>query len=120
MVVGAMTGHGDMVAWCVESTSARPWLVAEALLCKQCCDSDGVTLSHMCKIPEKHCPQSGWRTAALLAACQVGDMPLLRRLMRDHRECVVAVRDRNICDEVSGHGAGAHGLLACECACAAC
>jgi hypothetical protein len=102
MVVAAMTAHGDVVTWCVEHTAARPWVVAKALLCLVCCYSGSCTLSHMCDMKD-HTPDRdrGWDIAAVLAAGWAGDLPLLRRLMRDHAECGAGVRDCTLRDNVS-------------------
>jgi hypothetical protein len=86
MIVAAMTAHGDVVSWCVHHTAARPWVVANALLCVDCCIAGSCTLSHMCEV-EGHKSDEGWDTAAVLAACSAGDVSLLRRLMREHVEC---------------------------------
>jgi hypothetical protein len=100
MVVAAMTAHSDVVAWCVRKTAARPWIVAKALVCHECSVSGSCTLSHMCEVPD-HKPREGWATSALLAACCVGDLSLVRRLMRDHVECDAGVRHGTMRDEVS-------------------
>jgi hypothetical protein len=102
MVVAAMTAHGDVVTWCVEHTAARPWVVATALLCFDCCYSGSCTLSHICEVKD-HTPDRdrGWDIAAVLAACVAGDLPLLRELMRDHAECNAGVRGRTLRDCVS-------------------
>jgi hypothetical protein len=99
MVVAAMTAHGDVVTWCVEHTAARPWVVATALVCIDCGYSGSCALSRMCE-DGSHMPD-GWTTAAVLAACSAGDLPLLRRLTRDHAECDAGVRDRTLRDIVS-------------------
>ncbi len=84
-----MTAHSDVVAWCVEKTAARPWIVAKALVCAECCAAGSCTPSHMCE--RKHPAASGWTTAAVLAACCAGDLSLLRRLMLSvTRECETA------------------------------
>jgi hypothetical protein len=103
MVVGAMTGHGDVVTWCIKATAARPWVVGTALLCSECCTAKGsITLLHVgiCDDPKWH---SGLRvrTSALLAACEVGDMALVRQLLQNHRRCRVRLRDGTMCDGVS-------------------
>jgi hypothetical protein len=100
MVVAAMTAHGDVVAWCVDHTGARPWVVANALVCLECCISGSCSLSHMCEV-EGHTPGEGWDTAAVLAACAAGDVSLLRRLMREHVECDAGVRRHTLRDNVS-------------------
>jgi hypothetical protein len=100
MVVAAMTARGDVVAWCVRKTAARPWIVAKALVCRECSVTGSCTLSHMCEVTD-HKPREGWATSALLAACCVGDLSLVRRLMRDHVECDAGVRHGTMRDEVS-------------------
>jgi hypothetical protein len=81
-------------------TFARPWIVAKALVCHECSVSGSCTLSHMCEVTD-HKPREGWATSALLAACCVGDLSLVRRLMRDHVECDAGVRHGTMRDEVS-------------------
>jgi hypothetical protein len=100
MIVAAMTAHGDVVTWCVAHTVARPWVVAEAMVCVHCCVAGSCTLSHTCEV-EDHAPDVGWRTSAVLAACWAGDVALLRRLMREHVECDEGVRDHTLVDDVS-------------------
>jgi hypothetical protein len=100
MIVAAMTGHGDVVTWCVDHTAARPWVVANSLLCADCGVVGSCTLSRMCEVVG-HTPDWGWNTAAVLAACAAGDLSLLRRLMREHVECEEGVRDRTLRDYVS-------------------
>ena len=100
MIVAAMTAHGDVVTWCVAHTAARPWVVAKAMVCVDCCVAGSCTLSHMCEV-EGHAPEDGWDTAAVLAACWAGDAALLRRLMREHAECDAGVRRRTLVDAVS-------------------
>jgi hypothetical protein len=84
----------------VDHTGARPWVVANALVCLECCISGSCTLSHMCEV-EGHKPHQGWVTAAVLAACAAGDVSMLRRLMREHVECDAGVRRRTLRDDVS-------------------
>jgi hypothetical protein len=100
MIVAAMTAHGDVVSWCGHHTAARPWVVANALLCLDCCVAGSCTLSHMCEV-EDHMAHHGWDTAAVLAACCAGDVSLLRRLMREHVECDAGVRRHTLRDDVS-------------------
>ena len=100
MVVAAMTGHGEVVAWCVSMTAARPWVVAKALVCHDCSVTGSCTLSHMCEATG-HAADAGWETAAVLAACCVGDVSLVRALMRDHAECDAGVRGGRMRDGVS-------------------
>jgi hypothetical protein len=101
LIVAAMTAHGEVVAWCVEKTAARPWIVAKALVCVRCCISGSCTLSHACEVPDhRDAAHDGWTTAAVLAACCAGDLSLLRRLMRDHAEGDAGVRDGTMRDEV--------------------
>jgi hypothetical protein len=99
LIVAAMTAHSDVVAWCVERTAARPWIVAKALVCARCAAEGSCTPSHACK-QTLHEPHNGWTTAAVLAACSAGDLSLLRRLMRDHALCDAGVRDGTMRDEV--------------------
>jgi hypothetical protein len=100
MIAAAMTAHGDVVTWCVDHTAARPWVVAKALVCVDCCVAGSCTLSHMCEVKD-HKPRQGWGTAAVLAACSAGDVSLLRRLMREHVECESGVRLHTLVDQVS-------------------
>ena len=100
MIVAAMTAHGDVVSWCVHHTAARPWIVANALLCLDCGIAGSCTLSPMCKV-KGHAPDEGWDTAAVLAACCAGDVSLLRQLMREHVECDAGVRRHTLVDNVS-------------------
>jgi hypothetical protein len=100
MIVAAMTAHGDIVTWCMHHTGARPWVVANALVCVDCCVAGSCTLSHMCEV-EGHTPDEGWDTAAVLAACAAGDVSLLRRLVREHVECDAGVRRHTLRDDVS-------------------
>jgi hypothetical protein len=100
MIVAAMTAHGDVVTWCVGHTAARPWVVAEAMVCVHCGVAGSCTLSHTCEV-EGHKSSEGWDTAAVLAACWAGDVALLRRLMREHVECDAGVRRRTLVDAVS-------------------
>ncbi len=100
MIAAAMTAHGDVVTWCVHHTAARPWVVAKALVCIDCCMSGSCTLSHMCEV-EGHNSDEGWDTAAVLAACSAGDVSLLRRLMTEHVECESGVRLHTLVDDVS-------------------
>jgi hypothetical protein len=58
MIVAAMTGHGDVVSWCVHRTAARPWVVANALLCPLCYMAGLCTLSHLCEA-KGHAPDEG-------------------------------------------------------------
>jgi hypothetical protein len=95
-----MTGHGEVVAWCASMTAARPWVVAKALVCHDCSITGSCTLSHMCEATG-HAADAGWETAALLAACCVGDVSLVRALMRDHAECDARVRLHTLVDQVS-------------------
>jgi hypothetical protein len=92
MVVGAMTRHGDVVTWCIEHTSARPWLDDTALVCfdEECCGKNPFILCHRCA-DSSH---MGYGTAPLLGACVSGDLPLLQRLMREYSEC------RDVCETV--------------------
>jgi hypothetical protein len=122
MIVAAMTAHGDVVTWCVGHTAARPWVVANALLCVDCCVAGSCVLSHACEM-EGHKSSEGWGTAAVLAACWAGDVALLRRLMREHVECDAGVRRRTLVDAVSCVLYGAccgvrlwcNGLRVCRC-----
>jgi hypothetical protein len=100
MIVAAMTAHGDVVTWCMDHTAARPWVVANALVCLDCCIAGSCTLSHMCEV-EVHTPDEGWDTAAVLASCAAGDVSLLRRLVREHVECDAGVRHHTLRDDVS-------------------
>jgi hypothetical protein len=112
MIAAAMTAHGDVVSWCVHHTAARPWVVANALLCVDCCIAGSCTLSHMCEV-EGHKSDEGWDTAAVLAACCAGDVSLLRRLMREHVECDAGVRRQTLRDYVSV----CVGAYVCVCVC---
>ncbi len=98
MVVGAMTRHGDVVMWCMEHTSARPWVVAAALVCfeEECRGKNPFILCHRCA----NSSHSGYGTAPLLGPCVSGDLPLLQRLMREYSECRDGVRDGSIRDKV--------------------
>jgi hypothetical protein len=98
MVVGAMTRHGDVVTWCMKHTSARPWVVATALVClkEECRGKNPFMLCHRCA-GSSH---GGHGTAPLLGACVSGDLPLLRRLTREYTECSYGVLDGSIRDEV--------------------
>ncbi len=100
MVVGAMTRHGDVVMWCMEHTSARPWVVTRTLVCVvgKCCGKGFFTLCHRCADPS----HNGQETAPLLELCAVGDLDVLQQLMRDHSECRDGVRDGSTRDEVEG------------------
>jgi hypothetical protein len=99
MVVGAMTSHGEVVTSCKEITAARPWLVSASHICLHCSDVGRTdTLSHLCTF-ERHVKK--WTTTAALAACAVGDLDLLRRLMAEHPECDAAVRTATMRDKVS-------------------
>jgi hypothetical protein len=70
-------------------------------VCAKCSVTGSCTLSHMCKATG-HAADAGWETAALLAACCVGDLLLVRALVRDHAECDAGVRGGRLRDEVSG------------------
>jgi hypothetical protein len=54
----------------------------------------------MCEVTG-HAVDAGWTTSTVLAACCIGDLSLLRRLMRDHVECDAGVRHGTMRDEVS-------------------
>ncbi len=102
MVVAAMTGHGDVVAWCAEKTAARPFDVAPALVCIFCSGhARSCVLLHTCGEKKRHMARGGWQTNAVLAACFAGDLSLLRRLMRDHVECDAGVREGTMRGQVS-------------------
>jgi hypothetical protein len=98
MVVGAMTRHGDVVTWCMEHTSARPWVVATALVClkEECRGKNPFMLCHRCADSSHR----GHKTAPLFGPCVSGDLPLLQRLMREYSECRDGVRDGSTRDEV--------------------
>ncbi len=98
MVVGAMTRHGDLVAWCMEHTTARPWVVAKSFLClkNECRGMDPFTLRHRC-VGASH---SKVALAPLHAACLVGDVSMLETLVRDHLQCRSAIRDGSLRTEV--------------------
>jgi hypothetical protein len=97
MVAAAMTGHGEVVSSCATATTARPWLVAPALLCVLC-SVDGVCALE-CTVA-KHGVSSELKTSAVLAASVVGDLALLRRLVAQHTECGEALRGWMLDDAV--------------------
>jgi hypothetical protein len=99
MVVGAMTRHGDVVTWCMEHTSARPWVVGAAFVCfeEECRGEELFTMCHRCA-DSSH---AVYRLAPLFGPCISGDLSLLQRLMFDHSECRDGVRDSSIRDEVT-------------------
>ncbi len=99
MVVGAMTSHDEVVAWCTKTTSARPWIAAKTLVCGLCCLRGVCTLSRMCKV-DFHAMTETWTTSAFLCACRVGDFAMVQRLTRDSTECVAALRGGTMRDQV--------------------
>jgi hypothetical protein len=102
MVAAAMSAHGEVVAWCEANTTARPWVVAPALVCPSFCESGicAFNLSHVCEREGHHCGDS-YRTSALLAACGAGDMALVAALIERHAACAAAARDARVQDDVS-------------------
>jgi hypothetical protein len=98
LVVAALTFHGEAVTWCLHNTAARPWVPAPVALCRTCCAAGECVFTAMCT-NDGHV-KTGWVTAAALATCCSGDLSLLRRLMRDHAECEVALRTSALRDEV--------------------
>jgi hypothetical protein len=97
MVAAAMSAHGEVVAWCEANTTARPWVVARALLCW--CDSrgrDSLKLSH---VGQWKCGVV--RASALVAACYAGDMAMVSGLVGRHAECGAAARGVPAQDAVS-------------------
>jgi hypothetical protein len=85
MLVGAMTRHYDVVAWCIAHTTARPWVSAKAFVCFSdpcCAGPPAFALSHQC-CDSTH---TGFVTSAVLAASMVGDLELLQQLRRDHSD----------------------------------
>jgi hypothetical protein len=104
MVVAAMTGHDDVVAWCTAHTAARPWVLAPALLCRWCrykLDVGAVELSCLCSgNHNRGFPALMFKTSAVLAACGVRDHAMVAALIGRHVECGLAVRDPDHTDDV--------------------
>jgi hypothetical protein len=104
MVVAAMTSHDEVVAWCMQHTAARPWVVAITPLCRDCCRLGAVTLVCVCEANGRSlmCFEfSRWTTAAVLAACYAGDVVIVRWLMEEHSLCAAGVRGGSLRDTAS-------------------
>jgi hypothetical protein len=99
MLVGAMTRHYDVVAWCIAHTTARPWVSAKAFVCFStpcCAGAPAFALSHQCR----DVTHSGFVTSAVLAASMVGDRELLQQLKREHSNFNDSMRDDSSRNEV--------------------
>jgi hypothetical protein len=94
MIIGAALGMADIVLWCIEHTTVRPWVPGRALLCTNaaCAESAWcVNLSHNA---------AGFLTTAVHAACAGGHLALARQLCVEYAECAAGVRDSSLRDEV--------------------
>ena len=108
MTVAALTAHAEVFDWCLDHTDARPWVVATTPLCNYCCAMGMPAFMTQCgrgPSPNSWIPSHVvWKTAPMLAACCSGDLGFVRRLITEHRECAVRVRDASLRD---GNGATA-------------